>query len=110
MDEQIFEPLPIRYTGLFADSHLVDANQFGQSVAAVTRIGNGICRGLPLKVTANPTLSTAEYANGMSANARLLSRPRHYLKNFVAGLGCLPQSDAGEYLQKAPNTVGKMSR
>jgi hypothetical protein len=43
MDDQIFEPLPVRYTGLFADSHLVDAVQFGRSVSGVARIGNGIC-------------------------------------------------------------------
>ena len=75
MDEQIFEPLPIRYTGLFADSHLVDANQFGQSVAAVTRVGNGICYGLPLKVTANPTLKYGGIHKLYVGYARLLGRP-----------------------------------
>jgi hypothetical protein len=43
MDDHIFEPLPIRYTGLFADSHLVDANQFGQSVSGIAKVGNSIC-------------------------------------------------------------------
>ena len=43
MDDEIFEPIPIRYTGLFADSHLVDANQFGRSVSGIARIGNNIC-------------------------------------------------------------------
>ncbi|MBI3698882.1 MAG: hypothetical protein HY242_00370 [Afipia sp.] len=43
MDEQVFEPLPVRYTGLFADSHLVDANQFGRSISGIARIGNSVC-------------------------------------------------------------------
>jgi hypothetical protein len=42
MDDQVFEPVPIRYTGLFADSHLVDATQFGISIASIARIGNDI--------------------------------------------------------------------
>jgi hypothetical protein len=54
MDEQIFEPLPIRYTGLFADSHLVDANQFGQSVSGVARVGNSICNILFFAEVGNP--------------------------------------------------------
>lgn len=107
MDEQIFEPLPIKYTGFFADGRLVDANQFGQSVATVIRVGNVICYGLPLKVAANPTLKYGGIRKHVS-DARLLSRPRQCLKNFVAGFGCLPQSDAGEHLQKAPSNEGRM--
>jgi hypothetical protein len=75
MDEQIFEPLPIGYTGLFTDGHLVDAKRFGQSVAAVIRVGKGICRGLPLKVTANPTLKYGGIHKLYVSDARLLSGP-----------------------------------
>jgi hypothetical protein len=54
MDAQVFGPLPVRYTGLFADSHLVDANQFGHSISGVARIGNSICNVLFFSEVGNP--------------------------------------------------------
>ncbi|WP_165421406.1 hypothetical protein [Bradyrhizobium sp. Leo170] len=54
MDDQVFEPVPIRYTGLFADSHLVDANHFGRSVASIARIGNDIVHLLFFAEIASP--------------------------------------------------------
>jgi hypothetical protein len=43
MAEQIFEPIPISYTGLFADSHLVDAQQYGKSIIGVSKLANSVC-------------------------------------------------------------------
>src|SRR4051794_3971297 len=43
MAEQIFEPIPILYTGLCADSHLVDAQQYGKSIIGASKLANSIC-------------------------------------------------------------------
>lgn len=43
MAQQIFEPIPISYTGLFADSHLVDAQQFGKSIIGASKLANSVC-------------------------------------------------------------------
>ena len=37
------EPIPLTYRGLYADDHLVDAQQFGASVASAAQIANSIC-------------------------------------------------------------------
>jgi hypothetical protein len=43
MSEAIFEPIPVTYLGLYADSHFVDAQQFGKSIIATSKIANSIC-------------------------------------------------------------------
>jgi hypothetical protein len=43
MARPIFTPIPVNYTGQYADDHLVDAQQFGKSIAATSRLGNSIC-------------------------------------------------------------------
>src|SRR5262245_43367215 len=43
MPEPIFEAIPVSYSGLFADSHLVDAQQFGRSIIGVSKTANSIC-------------------------------------------------------------------
>jgi hypothetical protein len=46
MAEQIFDPIPISYRGLIADSHLVDAQQFGRSIIGFSKLANSICHEL----------------------------------------------------------------
>jgi hypothetical protein len=46
MAEQLFVPIPIAYRGLRADSHLVDAQQFGISLIGVSKLANSICHEL----------------------------------------------------------------
>jgi hypothetical protein len=43
MVDKIFDAIPVSYTGLFADSHMVDAQQFGRSITGISRLGNSIC-------------------------------------------------------------------
>lgn len=43
MQEPIFEAIPVTYRGLFADQHLVDAQQFGKSLIGVTKLANSVC-------------------------------------------------------------------
>ncbi len=43
MSDHLFEPIPIAYRGLYADNHLVDAQQFGHSIASIGQIANSIC-------------------------------------------------------------------
>lgn len=43
MSEPLFEPIPIRYTGLYADEHFVDGAQFGRSISGISRLSNSIC-------------------------------------------------------------------
>src|SRR5665811_1724176 len=43
MQEPIFDAIPVTYRGLFADQHLVDAQQFGKSLIGVTKLANSIC-------------------------------------------------------------------
>jgi hypothetical protein len=43
MTERVFEPLPITYTGLFADAHLVDCQQFGRSLVGASKVANSVC-------------------------------------------------------------------
>lgn len=54
MSSLLFEPIEIRYTGLFADEHLVDASEFGRSISAVSKIGNGLCNVLFFGEAARP--------------------------------------------------------
>jgi hypothetical protein len=44
--EPLFDPIPITYRGLYADRHLVDAQQFGRSLVAVSKLANSICHEL----------------------------------------------------------------
>jgi hypothetical protein len=46
MAEKIFEPIPISYRGLIADSNLVDGQQFGRSVIGISKIANSVCHEL----------------------------------------------------------------
>ncbi|MGB7101563.1 MAG: hypothetical protein WBD95_22700 [Xanthobacteraceae bacterium] len=46
MPEQIFDPIPITYRGLIADSHLVDAQQFGRSLIGISKLANSVCHEL----------------------------------------------------------------
>lgn len=43
MPEGLFEPIPITYTGLYADAHLVDAQQLGKSLIGISKIANSLC-------------------------------------------------------------------
>lgn len=43
MAEKVFDPIPISYTGLFADEHLVDAQQYGKSLVGISKVANSIC-------------------------------------------------------------------
>lgn len=43
MQGPIFDAIPVTYRGLFADQHLVDAQQFGKSLIGVTKLTNSIC-------------------------------------------------------------------
>ena len=43
MSALIFDPIEIRYTGLFADEHIVDALEFGRSITGVGKVGNSLC-------------------------------------------------------------------
>ncbi|BAC49665.1 blr4400 [Bradyrhizobium diazoefficiens USDA 110] len=43
MQEPIFDAIAVTYRGLFADQHLVDAQQFGKSLIGVTKLANSIC-------------------------------------------------------------------
>ena len=42
MPDPLFEPIPISYRGLFADQHLVDAQQFGKSLIGFSKVANSI--------------------------------------------------------------------
>jgi hypothetical protein len=42
MTTPIFKPIPISYTGLYADQHAVDAQQFGRSISSAARIANSL--------------------------------------------------------------------
>jgi len=46
MSDPLFDPMPIRYLGLYADEHFVDAQQFGKSIAGVSKVANSICHSL----------------------------------------------------------------
>jgi hypothetical protein len=42
MPDQLFPPITIAYRGLFADQHLVDAQQFGKSLIGLSKVANSI--------------------------------------------------------------------
>jgi hypothetical protein len=54
MSALVFDPIEIRYTGLFADDHLVDASEFGRSITGVGRVGNSLCHLLFFGEVARP--------------------------------------------------------
>jgi hypothetical protein len=43
MFDPLFDPIPVRYNGLYADNHFVDAQQFGKSVVGASKLSNSIC-------------------------------------------------------------------
>jgi hypothetical protein len=68
-----FEPIPIRYQGLYADAHLVDAQQFGTSVIGASRLANSACHFLFFeKATADPRLFQIRFFVGPSRENGLL--------------------------------------
>jgi hypothetical protein len=71
--EVIFEPIPISYRGLFADQHLVDAQQFGRSLIGATKIANSICHELLFEqVTHDPRKFHVRFFVGASRENGLL--------------------------------------
>lgn len=42
MADHIFQPIPISYTGLFADAHFVEAQEFGKSIVGISKTANSI--------------------------------------------------------------------
>jgi hypothetical protein len=46
VEEALFEAIPVRYIGLYADHHFVDGQQFGRSVVGISKIANSICHSL----------------------------------------------------------------
>ena len=43
MSETVFDPIPVTYLGRYADSHFVDAEQFGKSLIGTSKVANSIC-------------------------------------------------------------------
>jgi hypothetical protein len=43
MSEPLFDPIPIRYNGFYADQHFVDGQQFGRSILGTSKLSNSIC-------------------------------------------------------------------
>jgi hypothetical protein len=39
----VFDPIDVRYTGRFADDHVVDALEFSRSVSGISKVGNNLC-------------------------------------------------------------------
>jgi hypothetical protein len=73
MPEHIFDPLPIAYRGLFADSHLVDAQQFGRSLIGASKIANSVCHELLFdKITHDPRGYHVRFCVGPSKENGLL--------------------------------------
>jgi hypothetical protein len=42
LPDPLFEAIPVAYRGLFADQHLVDAQQFGKSLIGISKVANSI--------------------------------------------------------------------
>jgi hypothetical protein len=73
MVEVIFEPIPIAYRGLFADQHLVDAQQFGRSLVGASKIANSVCHELLFdQVTHDPRGYHVRFCVGPSRENGLL--------------------------------------
>jgi hypothetical protein len=43
MSDPLFDPIPIRYNGFYADQHFVDGQQFGRSILGTSKLSNSIC-------------------------------------------------------------------
>lgn len=43
MSDPLFDPIPIRYNGFYADQHVVDGQQFGRSILGASKLSNSIC-------------------------------------------------------------------
>jgi hypothetical protein len=73
MPEGIFEPIPISYRGLFADQHLVDAQQYGRSLVGVSKIANSIVHEMLFdRVTHDPRKYQVRFCVGPSKENGLL--------------------------------------
>jgi hypothetical protein len=71
--EVLFEPIPIAYRGLLADQHLVDAQQFGQSLVGASKIANSVCHELLFAtVTHDPRKYRVRFCVGPSRENGLL--------------------------------------
>ena len=73
MADVIFDPIPISYQGLFADQHLVDAQQFGRSLVGVSKMANSVCHDLLFdRVTHDPRKYQVRFCVGPSKENGLL--------------------------------------
>jgi hypothetical protein len=71
--EIVFEPIRIVYRGLFADQHLVDAQQFGRSLVGTSKIANSILHELlTQQVTHDPRKFRVRFCVGPSRENGLL--------------------------------------
>jgi hypothetical protein len=71
--EVLFEPIPIAYRGLFADQHLVDAQQFGRSLIGTSKIANSVCHELLYeRITHDPRKFQVRFCVGPSRENGLL--------------------------------------
>jgi hypothetical protein len=71
--EVVFEPISIAYRGLFADQHLVDAQQFGRSLIATSKIANSIFHELTFqRITHDPRKYHVRFCVGPSRENGLL--------------------------------------
>jgi hypothetical protein len=86
--EILFEPIPIAYRGLYADQHLVDAQQFGHSLVGASKIANSICHELLFeKITNNPRKYQVRFCVGPSRKNGLL---QEIVAVVVTGLPLFP--------------------
>jgi hypothetical protein len=42
MTEKLFRPIPVKYTGLYSDDHLIDLEEFGTSLQGLARLSNSV--------------------------------------------------------------------
>jgi hypothetical protein len=43
MSDPLFDPIPVRYNGFYADQHFVDGQEFGRSIIGTSKLSNSIC-------------------------------------------------------------------
>jgi hypothetical protein len=75
MTEKLFDPIPVAYRGLYADDHLVDAQQFGVSIASAAQIANSICHQFFFEgATHNPRIFSIRFFVGASTENGLIQQ------------------------------------
>ena len=73
MQEPLFDAIPVAYRGLFADQHLVDAQQFGKSLIGVTKLANSVCHEIfHEEITHNPRSHQIRFCVGPSKKNGLI--------------------------------------